>query len=129
MLAPPLRKERMRPPSESPRRSRELSISYAVFEGLSSRDWPLVFLEVMVPGGLSGGRVDVAAASKGFHVSAAVEVKSSDRAGSAEDQLFDGRRAAEYVYFAAPREGVHRTEIPKGIGILEAGFMDPGYIW
>jgi hypothetical protein len=87
---------------EERRTNRELPIVYSVFEWLDASGWPLVFPEVSVPRGLIRGRVDVAAASKGFRKSVAVEVKAVYRPGDPEGQLFDAGRAAEYVYLAAP---------------------------
>jgi len=105
---------------EDRRANRELPIVYSVIEWLDASGWPLVFPEVSVPRGLIRGRVDVAAASKGFRKSVAVEVKAVYRPGDPEDQLFDARRAAEYVYLAAPPEVLGKTNVPASVGLLGA---------
>jgi hypothetical protein len=102
------------------RTNRELPIVYSVIEWLDASGWPLVFPEVSVPRGLIRGRVDVAAASKGFRKSVAVEVKAIYRPGDPEGQLFDAGRAAEYVYLAAPPEVLGKTNVPASVGLLEA---------
>jgi hypothetical protein len=98
----------------------ERPIVYAVIEWLDAAGWPLVFPEVTLPRGLIRGRVDVAAASRGFRDSVAVEVKAVHREGDAESQLFDAQRAAERVYFAGPAAVIGQTHIPSSVGILEA---------
>ncbi|MCI4336294.1 MAG: hypothetical protein L3K17_03740 [Thermoplasmata archaeon] len=100
--------------------SRERPITHAVIEWLDSTGWPLIFPEVSIPRGLIRGRVDVAAASKGFRDSVAIEVKAVHRDGDAEDQLFDAGRAAERVYLAAPPEVALMSNMPASFGILEA---------
>jgi hypothetical protein len=107
-------------PAERRSRSRELPIMYAVMTWLESDKWPIIFPEVTIPRGLIRGRVDVAAASKAFRQSAAVEVKAVYVQDNPEGQLFDARRAAEYVYFAAPAPVLSRTDIPATVGVLEA---------
>lgn len=98
----------------------EAPIVYAVIEWLDASGWPLVFPEVSVPRGLIRGRVDVAAVSKNFRNSVAVEVKAVYRPDDAEYQLFDGQRAAEMVYLAAPSDVLAKTDVPTGVGILES---------
>jgi hypothetical protein len=93
---------------------------YAVMGWLEREEWPQIFFEVSIPRGLIRGRVDVAAASKGFRTSVAIEVKAAYVPDDPEGQLFDARRAAELVYLAAPRSVISQTEIPAGVGILEA---------
>jgi hypothetical protein len=87
---------------------------------LESQKWPLIFYEVTIPRGLIRGRVDVAAASKGFRQSVAVEVKAAYVPEDPEGQLFDAQRAAEYVYIAAPPDVLNLIDIPASVGTLEA---------
>ncbi len=98
----------------------ERPITWAVIEWLEARGWLLVFTEVQLPRGLVSGRVDVAAASRGFRTSTAVEVKAVYRSGDPEGQLFDAARVAEHVYLAAPPDVIRRVNIPAGVGVLEA---------
>jgi hypothetical protein len=93
---------------------------YAVITWLESQQWPFITWEVTIPRGLIRGRVDVAAASKGFRQSVAVEVKAAYVPENPEGQLFDAQRAAEYVYIAAPPDVLCMIEIPASVGILEA---------
>jgi hypothetical protein len=110
----------MCPRSTTPRFDRERPISWAVIEWLEARGWPIIFTEVQIPRGLVRGRVDVAAASRGFRTSVVVEVKAVYRPGDPEGQLFDAGRVAEHVYVAAPPEVLGSLEAPAGAGILEA---------
>ncbi len=81
---------------------------YAVMTWLELEKWPLIFPEVAIPRGLLRGRVDVAAASKGFRHSAAVEVKAIYVQDSPEDQLSKvleariGRERAPVVNLQGP---------------------------
>lgn len=62
----------------------------------------------------------MAAASRGFRISVAVEVKAAYRPGDGEGQLFDAQRVAEHVYIAAPREVIEQMEVPESVGVIEA---------
>lgn len=110
----------MRDPHATRRVDRERPITWAVLEWLQGRGWPLIFTEIQIPRGFVRGRVDVAAASRGFRTSVVVEVKAVYVSGDPEGQVFDAVRAAEHVYLAAPREVVDAMEIPAGVGILVA---------
>ena len=106
--------------TEVKRINRELPITYAVIEWLDQDGWPLIFPEVTLPRGLVRGRVDVAAVSKQFKRTVAVEVKALYHQDDTENQIFDAQRAAELVFLAAPQNVLKRVEVPSRIGILEA---------
>lgn len=105
--------------------SREQPITWAVIEWLQAEGWPLVFQEADIRRGLGHGRADLGAASAHFARSAAVEVKATHVPESEVVQLFDACRAAEFVYFAAPRDVLDRVDAPKKVGLLEAGTAVP----
>ena len=100
--------------------SREQPITWAVIEWLQADGWPHVFQEAEIRRGLGYGRVDLGAAREDFRQSAVVEVKAVHVAQSEAAQLFDARRSAEFVYFAAPPEVIEKVHVPEGVGVIEA---------
>jgi|HubBroStandDraft_1064217.scaffolds.fasta_scaffold20282_3 hypothetical protein len=105
--------------------SREQPITWAVIEWLQADGWPHVFQEAEIRRGLGYGRADLGAAREDFRQSVVVEVKAIHVAHSEAAQLFDARRAAEFVYFAAPAEVIEKITVPKGVGIIEAVLAVP----
>jgi hypothetical protein len=105
--------------------SREQPITWAVIEWLQADGWPYVFQEAEIRRGLGYGRAELGAVREDFRQSVVVEVKAVHVAQSEAAQLFDARRAAEFVYFAAPAEVVEKVAVPKEVGIIEAGLAVP----
>lgn len=105
--------------------SREQPITWAVIEWLQTEGWPHVFQEADIRRGLGHGRADLGAARADFQQSLAVEVKVAHNAPSEHSQLFDARRAAEFVYFAAPFAVLDKVRVPEGVGVIEAGEAVP----